>query len=84
LSYDITIVQDNQQGKPLSAKQWACVTVPTLVMVGGKSPASSLLLDERNGLRPANFEAMKRVYASVESQAEGSQSRLQCIHSKIS
>jgi pimeloyl-ACP methyl ester carboxylesterase len=39
VSYDITIVQDNQQGKPLSAKQWPCVTVPTLVMVGGKSPA---------------------------------------------
>jgi hypothetical protein len=37
--YDITIVQDNQQGKPLSAKQSACVTVPKLVMVGGKSPA---------------------------------------------
>jgi hypothetical protein len=33
-------------------------------------------------LRPANFEAMKRVYASVESQAGGNQSRLQCIESK--
>ncbi len=38
LPYDITIVQDNQRGKPLPAKRWASVT-PTLVMEGGKSPA---------------------------------------------
>ncbi len=39
LPYDITIVQDNQRGKPLPPKQWTSVTVPTLVMGGGKSPA---------------------------------------------
>jgi pimeloyl-ACP methyl ester carboxylesterase len=39
LPYDITIVQDNQRGKPLPAKQWVSVTVSTLVMDGGKSPA---------------------------------------------
>src|SRR5437879_5852782 len=39
LPYDITIVQDNQRGKPLPAKHWASVTVSTLVMEGGKSPA---------------------------------------------
>ncbi len=39
LPYDITIVQDNQRGKPLPAKGWASVTAPTLVIAGGKSPA---------------------------------------------
>jgi pimeloyl-ACP methyl ester carboxylesterase len=38
LPYDITIVQDNQRGKPLPAKRWASVTAPTLVVDGGKSP----------------------------------------------
>jgi pimeloyl-ACP methyl ester carboxylesterase len=37
--YDITIVQDNQRGKPLPANRWASVTAPTLVVDGGKSPA---------------------------------------------
>src|SRR5258708_27094946 len=39
LPYDITIVQDNERGKPLPAERWASVTVPTLVVDGGKSPA---------------------------------------------
>jgi hypothetical protein len=39
LPYDITIVQDNQRGKPLPAKQWESIAVSTLVMDGGKSPA---------------------------------------------
>ncbi len=39
LPYDGAIVQDNQRGKPLPASRWASVTVPTLVMDGGKSPA---------------------------------------------
>jgi pimeloyl-ACP methyl ester carboxylesterase len=39
LPYDITIVQDNQRGKPLPATRWTAATVPTLVMDGGKSPA---------------------------------------------
>jgi len=38
LPYDITIVQDNQRGKPLPARRWASVTAPTLVVDGGKSP----------------------------------------------
>lgn len=38
LPYDITIVKDNERGKPLPADRWASVTVPTLVVVGGKSP----------------------------------------------
>ena len=39
LPYDGAIVQDNQRGEPLPANRWTCVTVPTLVMDGGKSPA---------------------------------------------
>jgi pimeloyl-ACP methyl ester carboxylesterase len=39
LPYDGAIVQDNQRGKPLPAGEWASVTMPTLVMDGGKSPA---------------------------------------------
>ena len=37
--YDITIVQDNQRGKPLPTNRWTSVNVPTLVADGGKSPA---------------------------------------------
>jgi pimeloyl-ACP methyl ester carboxylesterase len=32
-------MQDNQRGKPLPASRWASVTIPTLVMDGGNSPA---------------------------------------------
>jgi pimeloyl-ACP methyl ester carboxylesterase len=39
LPYDGAIVKDKQRGQPLQAGSWASVTVPTLVMDGGKSPA---------------------------------------------
>lgn len=39
LPYDGAIVRDNQRGKALPVNRWASVTVPTLVMDGGKSPA---------------------------------------------
>ena len=39
LPYDGAIVQDYERGKPLPANQWASVTIPTLVMYGGESPA---------------------------------------------
>jgi pimeloyl-ACP methyl ester carboxylesterase len=39
LPYDDAIVGDNQRGKPLPTGRWASVTVPALVMDGGKSPA---------------------------------------------
>jgi pimeloyl-ACP methyl ester carboxylesterase len=39
LVYDTNIVQDNQRGKPLPPTRWSSVAVPTLVAVGGKSPA---------------------------------------------
>jgi pimeloyl-ACP methyl ester carboxylesterase len=39
LPYDITIMQDNQRGKPLPTNRWSSVLIPTLVAAGGKSPA---------------------------------------------
>ncbi|MGQ0602500.1 MAG: alpha/beta fold hydrolase [Anaerolineales bacterium] len=42
LAYDGTIMGDTMSGKPFSTrkiKQWASVTMPTLVMTGGKSEA---------------------------------------------
>jgi pimeloyl-ACP methyl ester carboxylesterase len=39
LPYDGAIVRNNQRGKPLPTGGWASVTVPTLVMDGGRSPA---------------------------------------------
>ncbi len=39
LPYDMTIVAPYQAGTPLPAERWRDVRIPTLVMVGGKSPA---------------------------------------------
>jgi pimeloyl-ACP methyl ester carboxylesterase len=39
LPYDATCMGDTQLGKPLDADRWGAVSVPTLVLVGGKSPA---------------------------------------------
>ncbi|GHO89470.1 alpha/beta fold hydrolase [Dictyobacter formicarum] len=39
LSYDGTIMGETMSGKPATLRKWASVTVPTLVMVGGASPA---------------------------------------------
>src|SRR5215831_11849394 len=39
LPYDLSIVAPYQGGNPLPADRWDDVTIPTLVMVGGKSPA---------------------------------------------
>jgi pimeloyl-ACP methyl ester carboxylesterase len=39
LPYDITIVHDHQRGTPYTPGEWAAVKAPTLVAVGGKSPA---------------------------------------------
>ena len=38
LVYDISIVEPFQQARPLPADRWADMTVPTLVIDGGKSP----------------------------------------------
>jgi pimeloyl-ACP methyl ester carboxylesterase len=39
LPYDAACMGDTQAGKPLDAEHWGAVGVPTLVLVGGKSPA---------------------------------------------
>ena len=39
IAYDGVIMGDTMSGKPLPAGRWASVTVPTLVMDGGASPA---------------------------------------------
>jgi len=39
LPYDATIMGDTQSGNPLPKDRWASITVPTLVVAGGKSPA---------------------------------------------
>jgi pimeloyl-ACP methyl ester carboxylesterase len=38
LPYHAATMGDTQAGEPLPTGRWAAVTVPTLVMVGGKSP----------------------------------------------
>lgn len=38
IPYDFRVLGDTGSGKPLPAKRWAAVTMPTLVMDGGKSP----------------------------------------------
>jgi pimeloyl-ACP methyl ester carboxylesterase len=38
LLYDVAFVVDYEHGKPLPANRWICVTMPTVVMCGGKSP----------------------------------------------
>ena len=38
LPYDGTLVRDYQRGRPLPAKRWDAVTIPALVMAGGRSP----------------------------------------------
>jgi pimeloyl-ACP methyl ester carboxylesterase len=39
LPYDAAVMGDTQNGKPLPADRWDDVKAPTLVVVGGKSPA---------------------------------------------
>jgi pimeloyl-ACP methyl ester carboxylesterase len=39
LPYDITIVEPNQQGRPLTSARWSGATMPALAIDGGKSPA---------------------------------------------
>ncbi|MEV0691621.1 alpha/beta hydrolase [Streptomyces sp. NPDC050388] len=40
LPYDIAVMGDTQQGKPLDVEEWKGVSVPTRVLTGGKSPAA--------------------------------------------
>jgi pimeloyl-ACP methyl ester carboxylesterase len=56
LPYDFQTLGDTGSGKPLPADRWADVTIPTLSMDGGKSPAH---------MRHA-MEAVARVLPSAE------------------
>ncbi|MFD3658896.1 alpha/beta fold hydrolase [Streptomyces sp. 24-1644] len=38
LPYDIAVMGDTQQGKPLSPEPWSATSAPTLVLTGSKSP----------------------------------------------
>jgi len=40
LPYDLAVMGDTVLGKPLAPEPWALITTPTLVIDGGKSPAS--------------------------------------------
>ncbi|MGY3056608.1 pimeloyl-ACP methyl ester carboxylesterase [Streptomyces sp. TE3672] len=40
LPYDIAVMGDTQQGKPLDAAEWKGVAARTRVLTGGKSPAA--------------------------------------------
>ena len=39
LAYEFAILGDTQSGSPAPLKRWSSVTIPTLVMDGGASPA---------------------------------------------
>lgn len=39
LPHDAALVEEHQRGKPLMGSRWSSITIPTLVMDGGKSPA---------------------------------------------
>jgi pimeloyl-ACP methyl ester carboxylesterase len=63
LPYDITIVQDNQRGKPFSAGRWAGATMPTLAMDGSKSPTWM-----RNGMRALAGVLPNATFRTLEGQ----------------
>ena len=39
IPYDLAVLAGTQSGKPLPVERWASITVPTLVLTGGKSEA---------------------------------------------
>src|SRR5258706_8575208 len=63
LPYDGAIVRDNQRGKPLPASHWAFVTIPTLVMDGGKSPVWM-----RHGMQALAAALPNAQYRTLEGQ----------------
>jgi pimeloyl-ACP methyl ester carboxylesterase len=40
LPYDYAVMGDTVHGKPLAPEPWASIATPTLIVDGGKSPAS--------------------------------------------
>ncbi len=63
LRYDGAIVEENQTGKPLPANRWASVTIPTLVIDGGKSPTWM-----RNAMRSLASVLPNAHYRTLERQ----------------
>jgi pimeloyl-ACP methyl ester carboxylesterase len=63
LPYDITIVQDNQRGKPFPKDRWARATMPALAMDGSKSPAWM-----RNGMRALAGELPNATFRTLDGQ----------------
>lgn len=53
LAYDATVMAGLTGGSPARLERWASVRVPTLLMVGGASPALAGERDPRAGGRPA-------------------------------
>lgn len=71
LPYDGALLEEYQRGEPLPAGRWAGVTVPALVLAGGKSPAWM-----RNGneslaraLSDARFEVLPGQTHAVSAKA---------------
>ena len=63
LPYDIMITESNQLGKPLPTNRWTYITVPTLVMDGGKSPQWM-----RNGMKSLSTVLSNAKYRTLEGQ----------------
>jgi pimeloyl-ACP methyl ester carboxylesterase len=63
LPYDGAIVKDYQNGKPLPTGPWSSVTVPTLVLDGGKSPTWM-----RNAMRSLAAVLPNAQYRTLEGQ----------------
>jgi pimeloyl-ACP methyl ester carboxylesterase len=63
LPYDITIVQDNQRGKPFSKARWPGATMPALAMDGSKSPPWM-----RNGMRALAAALPNATFRTLDGQ----------------
>ncbi len=63
IPYDAAIMGDTQSGHPLPEDSWAGITVPVLVLDGGKSPAWM-----RNGVAAASRALPTSKYRTLEGQ----------------
>jgi pimeloyl-ACP methyl ester carboxylesterase len=63
LEYDAALMAGTQSGRPLPRDRWSAVSVPTLVIDGGKSPASM-----RNGVKELADLLANARYVTLEGQ----------------
>lgn len=63
IPYDASIVVDYEHGEPLPDDRWTAVTMPTLVAVGGKSPAWM-----KNGMRALSEVLPSAEHRTLEGQ----------------